>query len=411
MVDVDIAVAGAGPVGLTAALAMARRGASVIVYERESGPGKFWRASTFHPPSLDVAADLGIIDRMLEQGLVASLYQMRDHRTGVVARFDLSAIADETAWPFRLQLEQYKYTAILTDALRELPNVQIRYGTAVVGLEQSDASARLDLNDGTSVTARWVIAADGMASTVRELAAIPFEGESYPLRRLLLSIDAPLDEMVAELDLVNYIYAPTGAGMVLRIPDLWRVMFTLSPETDDATATSRDYYGARMRELLGIDPDVVATQVYYIHQKVAATLHRQRVLVVGDAAHANSPTGGMGLNTGIHDAFDLARTLTSHGGESDTALQAWSDRRRRAVVGEVHRLSRRNTVDLGESDEVVRQRKQNEVRAIAADPQRAKEWIMESSMISNVRQNPIGVGRVAPYTGMQDAARAAELVR
>lgn len=410
MVDVEVAIVGAGPVGLTAALGLARRGVSVALYERESELGKFWRASTFHPPSLDVAADLGIIQPMLDQGLAASMYQMRDYQSGPVARFDLSAIADETAWPFRLQLEQYKYSAIAAEAVQARPETELTFGAEVVGLVNGDDHAVLEFADGGTVTADRVIAADGSASIVRQLAGIDYEGDTYPLRRLLLSIEEPLDELVPDLDLVNYVYAPVGAGMVLRIPDLWRVMFTIPNDVDDALATSESYYGARLQELLGVRPAVVATQVYYIHQKIAATLTKGRVLLVGDAAHANSPTGGMGLNSGIADAFDLVTTLTAQHGDP-RALTAWSDRRRRAVIDEVHRVSRRNTVDLGEPDAAARLRKQSEIRAIAADPQRAKEWLMDSSMIASVRKHPIGVGRVAPYTAEWTDARLAEVAR
>ena len=411
MVDVDVAIVGAGPVGLTAALGLARRGVSVVVFERDHALGTFWRASTFHPPSLDVAAELGIVEQMLAAGLVAPDYQMRDYRAGVVARFDLGLLADETAWPFRLQLEQYKYSAIVERAVTAESSAEIRYGHTLASMNATDDGVELTFENGERVTAAWVIGADGTGSLVREQAEIDYEGDSYPLRRLLLSIDEPLDELVPGLDLVNYVYAPVGAGMVLRIPDLWRVMFTVPSDVDDVTAQSRRYYGSRMRELLGVDPDARTTQVYYIHQKLASTLRRGRVLIIGDAAHANSPTGGMGLNSGIQDAYDLVTTLTSAHGRSEAALDAWSARRRRAIAQEVHRVSRRNTVDLGESDDAARKRKQDEVRAIAADPNRAKEWLMESSMIASVRRHPIGASRVAPFTGAHAAAAFAGAAR
>lgn len=137
-IDSEVIVAGAGPVGLTAALALARRGMSTILLERETELGTFWRASTFHPPTLDVATDLGIVEPMLQQGLVAPYYQLRDYKTGPVARFNLDAIASQTAWPFRLQLEQYKYSAIVARKLAEYRGAEIRFGTAVTGLVQHD---------------------------------------------------------------------------------------------------------------------------------------------------------------------------------------------------------------------------------------------------------------------------------
>lgn len=394
--DTEVAIVGAGPVGLTAALALARRGVSAVVVEREPQLGTFWRASTFHPPTLDVAADLGVLDEMLEQGIVAPFYQMRDHRAGCIARFDLDAIADETAWPFRLQLEQYKYSTIVAAAVAEHPGVEIRFGHELTGLTSHDDHVELQLNGSSTLRAGRVIAADGASSAVRALAGIAFDGHSYPTRRLLLSIEDELTDLVPDLDLVNYVYAPVGAGMVLRIPDVWRVMFSLPDEVDDATAASPDYYAVRLKELIGIEVPVVSTQVYQVHQRVASTLKQGNILLIGDAAHLNSPTGGMGLNSGIHDAFDLAGTLDAAGDDPEPALEAWAVRRRLAAVEEVQRVTHKNTVNLGESDESARRNQQDGVRVIAADPARTKEWLMESSMISGVRRYPIGVGRVAP---------------
>jgi 3-(3-hydroxy-phenyl)propionate hydroxylase len=395
-IDAEVVIAGAGPVGLTAALALARRGVAVTVLEQLPEAGTFWRASTFHPPSLDVAADLGIVDRMLELGLIAPIYQLRDYRAGPVTRFDLDTLADETAWPFRLQLEQYKYSAIVAEALAKRPEAAIRFGKRVVSVVQDAEQVTAELADGDSVTARWLVAADGSGSTVRELAGVAFEGSSYPVRRLLLSIQEDLGVLVGDLDLVNYVYAPVGAGLVLRIPDLWRVMFSLPAEVDDEQAASPEYYGFRLKELLGVTAPVIATQVYHVHQRVAGELKAGRLLLAGDAAHVNSPSGGMGLNSGIHDAFDLAATLASARGQEHRALDAWAARRRAAAVDEVQRVAHQTTVELSEPDEVARLRKQAEVRAIAADPARTKEWLMNSSMISGVRRIPVGAARVAP---------------
>jgi 3-(3-hydroxy-phenyl)propionate hydroxylase len=397
-IDVEVAIVGAGPVGLTAALALSRSGVSVVVLEQQTGPGTFWRASTFHPPTLDVADALGIVGPMLAQGLRAPYYQMRDYRSGPVARFDLGVLADETAWPFRLQLEQYKYAAIVAEKLAEYPKAEVAYGRRLTGLVQTDGHVELEINGSDRLTSRWLIAGDGSASTVRELAGIGFEGYSYPTRRLLVSTDTALDEIVPDLDRVNYVYAPVGAGMVLRIPDVWRVMFSLPGDVDDETAATEEYYAVRVKELLGVTVSVLTTQVYHVHQRVADTLKKGRVLLAGDAAHVNSPTGGMGLNSGVHDAVDLAATFTAARDNAHRALESWSTRRRTAAVTEIQRITHRNTVDLGESDEAARLRKQDEMRAVAADPDRAKEWLMDSSMINSVRRLPIGVPRVAPHS-------------
>lgn len=394
--EARVVIVGGGPVGLTAALALAERGVPSVVLEREHELGRFWRASTFHPPSLDVAHDLGIAEDMLQQGLVASYYQLRDYKTGIVARYDLNQLADETAWPFRLQLEQYKYSQILTEKLKEYPETVIRFGQRLTDLRQEENHVVLEVNGTETITAEWVIGSDGASSTVRELTGLEFEGYSYPTRRLLLSIEEPLDEILPELDLVNYIYTPVGGGMVLRIPDCWRVMFSLPNEVDDERASMEEYYGTRLTELLGTPVPVIQTQVYRVHQRVASELRQGRVLLIGDAAHVNSPTGGMGLNSGIHDAFDLAVTFTNTAEPDPAALDAWAERRRTAAATEVQKTAHQNTATLGERDEKRRLLLQEETRTAAANPEKAKEYLMEAAMLNGVARIPIGVEPVKP---------------
>lgn len=403
---VSVAIVGAGPVGLTAALALARRGVSAVLLEQEETLGVFWRASTFHPPSLDIAHDLGIAEEMLAQGLVARHYQLRDHKDGLVARFDLADLAEDTAWPFRLQLEQYKYSQILADALADHPEVEIRFGSKLTGLAQNDNTVELELNGTDTLTCDWVIGSDGSWSAVRDFVGLELNGWSYPTRRLLLSIDEPLEETLPELDLVNYVYAPEGGGMVLRIPDLWRVMFSLPDEVDDETAMSPEYYEGRLTNLLGAAFPVEKTQVYQVHQRVADQFRVGRALLIGDSAHINSPTGGLGLNSGILDAFDLATSLTATPTPDDTVLDAWAARRRKAAITELHRVTQSNTQELAETDDNARALKQQDKRDAAADPERAHAYLMEASMLNTVARIPAGIPRLAPHAADELIDRA-----
>jgi 3-(3-hydroxy-phenyl)propionate hydroxylase len=391
---IDVAVVGAGPVGLTAALALARRGASVTVFEESDQLSKEWRASTFHPPTIEIARDLGVVSTMLEAGIVARKYQVHDRRDGLIAEFDFGMLAGETAYPFRLQLEQYKYTQIIKDAINEsAAPVDVRLATGVVGVSQNEDSALLTTTSGEQIAARWVLAADGARSTIRKALGSSFEGLTYEHRYLVLSIDYPVETLLPGICDVNYIADPVEHLLILRVPDVWRIVVSVPPHVTSEEALSDQYVADRLRGVFGDHPELPLRErkIYSVHQRVADTFRRGRVMLLGDAAHVNSPMGGMGLNGGIHDAFDLSIQLSAVlSGEAGTdVLDAWAHRRRKAAVEAVQELTHRTTTAMAEQDESERRKFQLQMSEIVADPLRAHDWMMDAAMISNVRAHDL----------------------
>ncbi|MEI8152961.1 MAG: FAD-dependent monooxygenase, partial [Hyphomicrobiales bacterium] len=120
-----VVIAGAGPIGLTAALLLGSKDIRVTVLETDDKISDALRASTWHPPTLDMLAPYGITDRMLAAGLLCPSWQIRMHPSGDRAVFDLSILEGETDHPYRLQYEQSKYGHLVLDAVGALPSVTI----------------------------------------------------------------------------------------------------------------------------------------------------------------------------------------------------------------------------------------------------------------------------------------------
>jgi len=366
---VRVAVAGAGPVGLTAALVLARAGVDVVVHEAGDGLATESRASTFHPPTLEMLADLGVYDALVGQGITSTRFQYRDRALGVIAELDLSVLAEDTPYPFRVQCEQSKLTPILLDALLATGHAEVRFGSRVV------AAADLD--------ADWVIGADGASSAVRKSLGIDFEGMTYPERFLVVSTDEDLDALMPGIAPINYVFDPVEWLVVLRTPEHWRVLFPTPVDSPDEHEQSAERVQARLRGVLdpGRDWSVLHCSLYNVHQRVAATFRVGNVVLAGDAAHVNNPLGGMGMNSGIHDAVLVARSIASGAADLDAVCAA----RREVAVSYVRTVTHANWEMVRETSEAARAAKHAELRALAADKAAMRDYLLTTSMIRSLR--------------------------
>jgi 3-(3-hydroxy-phenyl)propionate hydroxylase len=386
-----VVVVGAGPVGLTAALALARRNIPVTLLTAEKEPVKELRGSTFHPPTLDLLDEFGVVNRMIETGLQAPTWQFRDRETGPVATFDLSLLAEDTNHPYRVQCEQWKLMRFLEEELRKVPGVDIRFGHEAIKVEQDDNSATVLANTDTreqAVTGRYVVAADGAHSTVRQSLAIEFEGFTYPESFLIASTDFPFENTMTRIAYVNYIADPFEWLVLLRVPGLWRV---LVPAPENATRgfllSDESLQGVLQRVVQRAEPYAIAHRsLYHVHQRVAKDFRSGRVFLAGDAAHINNPLGGMGMNGGIQDAFNLVEKLAEvWAGADDRMLDRYTRQRRTVAIEAVQQQTHRNQQIISERDPFVRKRSLDELRRIAADKSLAREYMLRSSMIASMR--------------------------
>ncbi len=389
----QVLIAGAGPVGLTAALLLGSKGIMVTLVEAEPFIGEELRASTFHPPTLDMLAAYGVTARMLGAGLVCSTWQIRLHPSGERAVFDLSALNGETNHPFRLQCEQSNYCRFVLEQLRKLESVTILFNAAVSALQQMPDNVHVTCvgpDSERSLSAEYVIGADGARSAVRRNLGIEMSGDIYPETTILATTHYPFHEKLEGLSNVSYCWKPNGTFSLLRLPDVWRV----SLYARDGQTTEQAMEDEAQQELLHeIVPDagrieILETRPYRIHRRLASAYRNGRVFLAGDAAHLNSPSGGMGMNGGIHDTFNLCEKLIAviHGGENEALLDRYERQRRPIAEEEIIQQAHRNRTRMQERDPARRRTMLEELQRTVADKAKLKAYLLKSSMIDGLRR-------------------------
>jgi 3-(3-hydroxy-phenyl)propionate hydroxylase len=392
-----VVVAGAGPTGLMCALALGKQGVPVIVYEAEPYLAHDLRAGTFHPPTQELMAPYGITARMHETGIQVREWQIRERRGDLVAQFDLGLLADITPYPYRLHLEQHRLTPIQLDILRSETEVHVRFGHRVTGFEQRGERVlvRLQSDSGPSeLEAAWLIGADGGRSVVRKSLPVEFEGFTWPEQFLVVS--TPYDFGKHGFTMNAYVADPTEWAAVFKMPDtgppgLWRIAFPCDPALPDDALLEAGNVERRMQAFLPRSEayEIRYKSIYRVHQRVASHWRCGRVVLAGDAAHLNNPLGGFGLNSGIHDAVNLAEKLGRvwRGDADESALDVYVRQRRAATIEQVQAMSIRNKRMLEERDPRVIREHMLELVAVANDPARARKHLLDTSMISGLRRS------------------------
>ena len=392
MDDFEVVIVGAGPVGLCLALLLARRGVQTAVYEKVEVLEEDLRASTFHSPTLDMLATLGITESLLAQGLVCPHWQIRLHPHGDRAVFDLSVLEKDTAYPFRLQCEQWKLSQALLAALDKEPRAQVHFGVDVAGLDQDDTGVTLRFGDGRApVRGRYLVGADGAHSIVRKTIEQNLDGKTYPETTLLVTTRFPFEEHLEGLSNVSYCWTDGGNFSLLKVPGRWRVSIYPKEGVPLDEQLSDAQVEATLQGIVAQDApyEVIEKRPYRVHQRIVDNYVSGRAVLVGDAAHLNAPSGGMGLNGGIHDAFELADALTDifHGGAGAARLGLYDRRRRPIARDQILAQADANRARMRERDMGARREILAGLQAICADPVRLHAHVLRSSMIEGLRMS------------------------
>ncbi|HEY5897964.1 MAG TPA: NAD(P)/FAD-dependent oxidoreductase [Burkholderiales bacterium] len=381
MPDRNIVVVGAGPVGTVAALACARFGLNVTLLEAAERIDDSPKASTTQPPTLEILAELGLIDEYIAQGLVARTFQFWDRPTlRLVAEFDFERLRGDTPYPYVVQTEQHKLANMAIARLRAMPNARVVMGARVARVLAAKDSVVVESEKGPFV-ADYVIGCDGGRSTVRKQLGIEFEGFTWPERFLVITTRFDFQAALG-CCYRSYMAGPEEWTNLFKVAgdDLegrWRAVYNTRQDESDEEALSDAAVRARLGRLHVPEAqrDYLHLNLYNVHQRVAKQFRKGRVFLCGDAAHVNNPIGGLGLNAGIHEAWHLARLLD--GGELDDYERV----RRPLNIEYVQQQTIANKRRLEEREPAAREKRFEELARMADDPVKHKAFLMRASLL------------------------------
>ena len=394
-----VIVIGAGPVGLCLSLALAQQGIPVCLIEA-LGDHNFLeqvpRAGTNHPATLELFERIGLYDKLEPRGIIAPLFHYWDrHESKLVAEFDHAHLKDDTRFPYVLQCERIKIVEEALKLVKAHPGIELRLSTEFMAFSQTADGVTVKVTNPTgeseAIAGSYLVSAEGARSIVRKDLDIEFEGFTYPDRTL--NIEVAYDFRQHGYTERNYISDPDEWSNLFHWkgpPDRWRVHFPTAPDADETALTQPDALQARLQRFLPIGKgfNIVGSNLYVVHQRVAKKFRAGRAILAGDSAHVNSPIGAMGMNSGIHDAFNLAEKLVGilRGKADADILDRYERQRRHVALQHTQAQTMRNKRLLTEKDPAVRRKNHDELRRTAEDPKLARAFLLRSSLIESLRE-------------------------
>jgi 2-polyprenyl-6-methoxyphenol hydroxylase-like FAD-dependent oxidoreductase len=332
-----VIVVGAGPVGLTTALTLARYGVPVTVIEAEDAIVRSPRAIVYHPPTIEAVAGLGLMDDFLVAGLLKQELEFRDLAGTTLAKIDYRPLETRTKYPYNLHLGQDDLAEIVLAHLQRLPGTEVLWGHRLTAVSQrgDTVTATATTRDGEQrLDGRWLVGADGAGSGTRRALGLEFEGKTWPNR--FVATNVRYDFEADGYARATFVVDPDYWAIIVIVNDhpLWRVTFGEDSglPVESVEDRIRDRYKLFMRP--GADYDIEMFSPYRIHERAARSFRVGRALLAGDAAHANNPIGGYGLTSGLLDAVALGYPLAAvfHGLQDESILDRYAEERRKIFL-------------------------------------------------------------------------------
>jgi len=381
-----VIIAGVGPVGLVAALGLARAGVKVTLVDAAPAINDSPRAAIYYPTTVDILERYELLEDALAVGYKSTEFQFRAPARGTIIKLDSSILEGMVRHPYNLHLGQHVLADLVLTHLLRFPHAQVRWNTKVVGFEQDarGVTVKVETAGGPqALRADWLVGADGARSTIRTVLNLPFEGHTWPDRFVATNVRFDFEKYGYAP--INQVSDPVDWAVIARLgkENIWRCTYGEDPSLPESEIRRRipEHYKA----LLPADGpyEIVAASPYQVHERCVPKLRVGRVLLAGDAAHVCNPCGGMGLTTGIVDAVELADALNAViSGETDDAiLDFYSDERRRLFLENTTRIASNIKRLLSEKDPAKCLEDEANYRTAASDPAIGRPAMMYPSSV------------------------------
>jgi len=394
-----VIVIGAGPVGLCLSLALAQQDVRVVLIEALNDDNfleQVPRAGTNHPATLELFDRIGLYKLLEPRGIIAPKFHYWDrHESKLIAEFDHVHLKDDTPFPYVLQCERIKIVEEAMKLAKAHPLIELRLSTTFTGFDQDadgvTATVTNPAGETETIRGRYIVSGEGARSIIRKELDIEFEGFTYSDRTL--NIEVAYDFLRHGYTERNYISDPEEWSNLFHWkgpPDRWRVHFPTKENESEEELRRPEVLQAKLQSFLptGKDFEIVGCNVYTVHQRVAKKFRVGRAILAGDSAHVNSPIGALGMNSGIHDAINLADKLAAimRREIGDEVLDRYERQRRHVAIQHSQADTIRNKRLLAERDPAVRKANHDRLRKTSEDPKLAREFLLRTSLIDSLRE-------------------------